>query len=635
MKPLRFAALLALICVTMLAACDSASDNPNQAGPTAPANTNDAEKTAETFLTGWVNNDYPAMYALLSPKSLLMNLDSFSKIYKAVELTLRVKDKGKSFEIKHDQTVRQGTTVAITYNMTFDTGSLGKFTDENRTIRLILSGGKWRVAWSQMDIFEGIAGGATLNVELTQSTRGKILDRNQQVIAQSGIPNYAVRLLTRKYPTGKAEDCFKKLGEVFRVKASDLNTSYGSLTGQDFGFTVGTLSEGDYKNLKPELDAACLLEYRPQTTRVYYGGSFASQTVGFIGGIPGDDLGSYPQYSPDALVGRKGVEQYWEKQLAGEGGARLVISAPDGTELREIASKKPGAAQDVTLTLDRDLQIATERAIGSATSAANWGQFSTGAAAVVLDANTGDILAIASYPIIQPDSYLPTTTFDVQTALAAYNKQRAELNRATQETYAAGSVFKIVSTAAAAGSGTVKMSDKYTCTGIWDGTSRNDIIRKDWIYLDKYAEKPYHGTITLEQALTSSCDAYYWEVGSKLEDIDPGLFKKYANDMGLGVKTGVDLLEEQSGNIPDPDWKFKTLGKRWGLGDSLNTVIGQGDVKVTPIQVARMMAAVANGGTLYHPHFVQSVGLPGQPPTYVANPPAPTPPASRPESTTF
>src|SRR5450432_228683 len=616
--------LLVLISALVLVACDSSADPNVQNGPTAPPTANDAEGVARAFLDGWVNGNYGAMYALLSPKSLSIDPDSFAKTYKDTEATLKLADNGKSYQIHSDQTERQGTTVAVHYDMSFDSGAVGKFTDPNRTMRLILSNGKWRLAWSTMDIFEGLAGGAKLDVQYTQSKRGTIYDRNGLVIAQDDVPNWAVRFLPGKYPTGKATDCYNELADVFRLRVADLAALYDQYTPAqygNFGFTIGTLDDPDYQIFKPQLNAVCGIEYKPQTTRFYFGGSFAAQTVGYLSQIQPEDLGKYPQYSHEALLGRGGVEGTFESELAGAPGAELVITSPDGVRVRTLQAKSPSPSQDVTLTLDRNIQIDTEKAIASAYSYANWEQFSTGAAAVVLDAHTGQVLAMASYPTINPDAFLPTTTFDTVPTFTLYDKQRATFNRATQETYAAGSIFKIVSTGAAVGSGAFKLSDVYVCTGIWDGTAVGDLVRKDWIYLDPlHAAQPYHGALTLQQGLTASCDTYFWTVGAKLDGIDATLLRKYGNQMGLGVKTGIDTIPEEAGNIPDPDWKSRTFGKAWGIGDSLNTVIGQGDVKVTAIQVARMTMGVGNGGQLYQPQLVKSVGQPGQPPTFVATP---------------
>ncbi len=621
---------LAVACLLFLAACSETPAN-NQPGPTSPPSTGDALNVAKSFLDYWVAEDYKSMYGLLSPKGQETALDTFTKYYQETESTLKLAEKGKSYAIK-GQPDRQGTTVAVHYDMTFDSGPLGKFTDANRVLRLILTKDRgWRVAWSTMDVFDGLAGGATLYMELNQSARGIIYDRNGKVIAQDSVPNVTVRLVTEKYPK-KPQDCFYKLADTFRIRESDLETQYAPFTGLQYGFTIGHMSLDDWNAKQADLQSVCELNIQQQSTRFYYGGGLAPQTIGWVGPIPADQAQNYPQYAQGALVGRMGVEQYYQSQLAGQSGAKLVIRMPDGTEVRTIATRTPSPSQDVTLTIDRDLQLATEQAIAGAYNASNWAQFSTGAAAVVLDVNTGEVLAMASFPSVDPDAYLTTTAFDLDhktggvLILQDYDKTRALNNRAVGETYAAGSVFKIVTTAAAADSKTFKLSDIYTCNGQWDGRPYSDVLRNDWIFLDKYVEQRYHGPITLQMALTSSCDSYFWEVGKKFyDDQHNDLLSKYAHQMGLGVKSGIDVLDEQTGYIPDPDSKFAKTNVRWGLGDTLNTVIGQGDVQVTPIQVARMLMGVGNGGKLYTPYIVKSVSIPGQQATYTANPPTPTP----------
>ncbi len=617
--------LLALTSILVLTACTTFSaSGSNQTGPTAPPSVGDAEGVAKSFLDAWVSNDYATMYGLLSPKSLLISQEGFSKTYSQLEQILKPGDKGKSYELMRDKTERQGTTAIIRYNMTFNSAPLGEFTDANRTMRLVITPHGWRVAWSTMDIFEGMAGGATLNLELTQSPRGVIYDRNGKVIAKDGTPNMAVRLLTRAYPGQRPQDCFYKLAETFRIRESDLEKSYLGFTGLDYGFTIGHLSKEDFDAHHAELDAVCKLQYVLQTTRFYYGGGLAPQVVGFVGSIPAEEAAKFPHYAPDALIGRQGIEQYWENQLAGDSGARLVINTSNGVQVRVVHTKDPSPSQDVTLTIDRDLQLATEQALASAFNHANWAQFSTGAAAIVLNVNTGEVLAMANFPSVDPDAYLRTTSFDSPDAQIAYDKRRALFNRATQETYALGSVFKIASMAAAANSGTFKLDQVYTDNGLWDGTKFGDQIRKDWIYLDKYSKEKNHGTLTLIQALTASCDTCFWEVGKDLYSTGKSdLLKTYANQLGLGVKTGIDAIPEVTGYIPDPDSKFKNTNVRWGIGDTLNTVVGQGDVQVTPIQVARMMVSIANGGQLYQPLLVKRVGAPEQTPSYEAKPAPP------------
>ncbi len=610
----KLVVLLALVCAAIVSACDT-PNAASQGGPTVPPTSPaDAANVARSFLDAWVKNDYATMYSLLSPKSLLTSQDEFTKAYEDAEQIIKPSDNGKSYKLLTDPPETQGTTAIIRYDMTFKSGPLGEFTDANRTMRLVTTLKGWRVAWSTMDIFEGMAGGAVLSLDRTQSPRGNIYDRNGKVIAQDGTPNYTIRLVTRAYPK-TPRDCFYKLADVFRLREGDLEVRFGPFTGLDYGYTVGHLSKEDYDARHAELEAVCKIIPLPQTTRFYYGGGLAPQTIGFVGPIPADEVGNHPELGPDALIGRQGVEQFWDRQLAGESGAQLTIRTANGIQVRTLYSKQPSPSQNVTLTIDRELQVATERALAGAFSTANWAQFSTGAAAIVLDVNTGAVLAMANFPSVDPDAFLPTTQFE-NAIRPLYDKQRALRNRATQETYALGSVFKIISMAAAADTGTFKLNQIYTCTGTFPDPEIPGGLRKDWIYLDKYVQQNYHGPITLVQALTGSCDTYFWEVGKTLNGVDASLLRQYANRMGVGVKTGIDAVGEAEGYVPDPDTKFKRKGQRWGVGDSLNTVIGQGDVQVTPIEVARMVMGVANGGTLYQPYLVQSVAAPGQAPSY-------------------
>ncbi len=619
----RFVVLIFLSFSLILAACtETPAALPNAQAPTPPTSLEDAIAVARSFLDSWLKNDYAAMYGLLSPRSLLISREVFTETYQQVEQVLKLTEKdGKSYKLAPEDAQRQGDTAIIRYDMTFSSTAAGRFSDPKRTMRLVLTPRGWRIAWSAMDIFEGMAGGAALQLDPDLPRRGTIYDRNGKVIAADATPNRAVRLLTRAYPA-RPEDCISKLADVFRQKYSDL-AQYLNFTGKDFGFTVGTLSEEEFERLQPQLDSVCRLEYRKQTTRYYYGGGIAAQTVGFIAPIQPDQLGNYPQLPQGALIGQYGIEKYWQDKLAGGAGARLVIRTSDGVTVRTIQTRPSSPSQDVTLTLDRDVQLMVESALSNAYNAASWAPFSPGAAAIVLDVNTGEVLALASYPTVNPDAFLLTTSFDTPQTQQLYERRRATSNRATQETFALGSVFKIVSMAAAAETKAFQLSQVVTCLGTYDGRTKGDQLRKDWIYLDPYAKPNYHGPLTLKQALTASCDVYFWEVGEKLNFTDATLLRKFGNQMGLGRKTGIDAILEEAGRIPDPDSTLATTGRRWGLGDSLNIVIGQGDVQVTPLQVARMMMGVANGGKLYQPYLVRSVGQPGQQQSYAAQPPAP------------
>lgn len=628
MLPPKRVILFALIGCLLLAACDTPTVGGSLGGTPAPVTLADAEETAREFLTAWTQGDYAKMYSLTSPRTQVMSPDIFTAYYTDVDSKLQVQpNEGKSFELLDDKSVQQGTTAAIRYNMIFDTPSLGNFRDDNRTIRLIQTqqgrGQVWRVAWSTMDIFEGMAGGATLVREFLLPPRGTIYDRNGQVIAQDDVTNYAVRLLTAN---GNTATCYQVLNRAVRLNVPEAQKRYDPERGLQNGYTIGTFSPEERTKYEAELqNAGCSLQYREQTNRFYFGNGIASQVVGYVGPIPAEDTANYEGYPPGALVGLGGLEARYENELAGEPGAQLVIRTPEGLTVRTLASKAAGTAHDITLTLDRNLQLAVDDILANAYSEANWGPLSSGAAAVVLNVQTGEVLAMGSYPSINPDAFPLTTTWDAQEAISNFVKKRAFTNRTIQLVYAPASTFKIVSMAAAME--TVGTDNKplftensiFTCDAVYKDPE--GLTRFDWIYNAQDPTNPenVHGRINLRQGLTASCDDYFWHIGEALYNAQHNdALRIFGNRMGLGVLTGIDLPGEQPGVIPDPDWKKANEGTAWGVGDTLNIVIGQGNTQITPLQEARMMMAIANGGRLYKPFVVRSIGKSGDAPTYLA-----------------
>ena len=238
----------------------------------------------------------------------------------------------------------------------------------------------------------------------------------------------------------------------------------------------------------------------------------------------------------------------------------------------------------------------------------NWGSraVSTGAAAVVIDVNSGAILAMASYPFFEPDVFNPDTlcctvlTAGQRIQEMVNDPRQPLLNRVTQSQYFPGSTYKIVTTTAAAAEGLMGPDDIFDCTLTWDGAPFGDDVsfqRVDWRFTDQLEPT---GPVTMSQALTSSCDPFFYQMGARLyNEVGPAALADYARAMGLGSATGIPFYgPEASGEILVPG----------AVSEAISDAIGQLDVKVSPLQMARMVAAVANGGTVYKPYLVQQVG---------------------------
>lgn len=609
----RWTALLVL--TLALGACRSEPAPPTPVPTATPIpvtiSLDDAVQVAGDFLNAWMQDGHYTMYGLLTVNSRdLTTLEDFEALYRTTELRMALSPGGKSYSLA--SVIEQGIgAAAVAYDVTFQSLLFGEFTDPNRILSLALTPDGWRVAWTPGDVLAELRDGGSLNISQSTPNRGNIYDRDGEVIADQNGSIVIVNLYTSTYPTDDPLACFGEISRIFgRRTPEQLRAVYSRFTGQDFKFEVGQISVTRLQGERAALEGVCSVQYESRPTRRYVAGGLAPHVVGYVGPIPAEGVEDYLSrgYSRDALVGLDGVERYWESTLAGRGEASLAAFNRDGTLSRVLARRDPQPSQSVYLTLDRRLQEATQDALRSAFQNAVWGPSTPGAAAVVMDVRTGEILAIASYPTFDVDAFNPYTALpNAQELINAWQKdpRRPTFNRATQAELPPGSVFKIISTIAAADSGEFGLNQRLFCGGVWSGTRLGDRVRNDWL-------AGGHGSVTLRQALTGSCNVYYWNIGWALNSADPYLLINYAKRLGMGAPTGLRDIAEQPGLLPDPNTHQARNGLPWTGSDSLNTVIGQGEVQTTPLQIARMVAAVANGGTLYQPQLVKAAGLIGE-----------------------
>jgi penicillin-binding protein 2 len=311
----------------------------------------------------------------------------------------------------------------------------------------------------------------------------------------------------------------------------------------------------------------------------------AAHALGRVGEISEKQL-LLPEFEglePGALVGQAGLESQYNRQLMGEDGYRRVIVNSRGLEVLEAERRAPLEGPSLTLTLDSRLQEAMDRAFrGRAGSA------------VALDPETGEILAMTSTPAYDPNQF--TTGIDpVVWGRLARDPETPLMNRVIQGTYAPGSTFKIVMATAGLEEGVITPTTTHYCPG----------------YLSIYGtvfrcNRPGgHGVVNVHQALKQSCNVFFYQLGKSLEI---SRIAAYAKRLGLGGATGVDLPHEVSGLMPSPEWKLRTQKVQWFSGETISVAIGQGQVSATPLQMARVVSAVANGGRLVQPHLVRRIG---------------------------
>jgi penicillin-binding protein 2 len=327
-----------------------------------------------------------------------------------------------------------------------------------------------------------------------------------------------------------------------------------------------------------------IVEVEPQ--RAYPNSRFAAHLLGYVREASDDQLKA-GRYRRGDMVGQSGLERLLDEFLRGtDGGERIEVDAM-GRQVRLIQSTEPHPGAQVVTTIDRRVQEAAEKAMEGHAGAV-----------VVMDPRNGDVLAMVSTPSFEIDRF--TGTIDRNAWLRVIqDPEHPLLNRTIQSQYAPGSVFKIVVAAAGLQEGTLVPTDHTNCTG--------DFHLGEWTFKDWKAGG--HGNVDLLGAIRQSCNIFFYEKGLK---IGGAAIAKYATAFGFGGPTQIDLPGEKLGLIPQPQLRRDKRVGGWHAGETVNMSIGQGAVLVTPMQVARFMSAVANGGVLWKPRLVQRIERPSK-----------------------
>lgn len=410
--------------------------------------------------------------------------------------------------------------------------------------------------------------------------RGLIYDRNGKVLVQNRAI-FSLQILPQLLSSDeKKRD--KVLGEVSRLLGQKVEYKFSAHQPMIVRENVDLKTALCIAEKKDELEGV-VISSRP--VRSYPQGGIAAHVLGYVGEVEAEDLKNEGEggYRRGSIVGKDGVEKFFDQMIRGEDGGKKVEVDVYGSPVRLLESFDPIPGANVVLTIDSDLQKAVEGALG----------YRPGAV-VVLDPNTGEILALASHPDYDPNLF----TGPVERAKWENLSRRRHpfINRALA-IYPPGSIFKAVTLTAALEEKVVKDDEVFYCPGYYRVNNR---VAKCW-------KESGHGHVTLAEGLVQSCDIVFYELGKRL---GPERIMKYARMYGLGEKTGIDLPQEKRGLVPNEEWKKKQLGEPWYDGDSINYGIGQGFLQVTPIQMAALYGAVATGKRM-KPYIVKEIVKPG------------------------
>lgn len=319
----------------------------------------------------------------------------------------------------------------------------------------------------------------------------------------------------------------------------------------------------------------------------HYPNDMAAHLFGYVGEVTEAQLAG-DEYHAGDIIGQSGFEKIYNRELMGVDGARRVVVNSVGREIRTLEEVPPTAGRRVQLTIDYDVQRATEEA---------YKILGFNGAAVILDPRTGEVLSYVSLPAYDPNIFAARgPQFGPIWASLATDRLHPLENRALRGRYSPGSTFKMVVAAAALEEGIATPDFRVHCTGHAPFYGRSF---QCWAW-----KKGGHGTVDMRRAIEQSCNIYFYTLGNMV-GIDK--IAKWAKLLGLGEKSGIDLPNELQGIVPSPEWKRAVTGEKWYAGETVSVSIGQGQVSVTPVSMAVYMATLANGGTRHVPHLVRAV----------------------------
>ena len=492
----------------------------------------------------------------------------------------------------------------------------------------------WILQLTQWDKYSREAAGNRTKIVWESAPRGLVRDRAGRILIGNR-SRWDVEVVPAEYPrkqTAVTEKVVRLLAQILDVDTHTVRVrldksleeqALEAVTLKDLGKDVSFKVVAQVEARKYELPG---IRIGSHVERYYPFTSLAAHTLGYARAISADQYDDrkallYPAtdptqtppppledriYDPQSEIGQNGVEKLFEDYpvgdqllplLQGRRGYRLyegnAAGDPNGSPLAERPAA-PGAT--VFLTLDSQLQSVAEEALDETIAGS-----SKAGAAIVVDVHTGEILVLATRPEYDANKWVKHFTPAEWSALQN-DPRDPQLDHAISGRYAPGSIFKMISATAALATTKFSVGDNFTCPGVIHYGNDNRAF-KCWV------PPPGHGTLGFFQAMAESCDIYFYNLVLS-RGLTSDSLATYARAFGLGTSTGLGLAGESSGFVPDPQWKKDKKQEAWYTGDTLNYVIGQGDLTVTPLQMAMVTAAVANGGFLLKPRLIHRIEWP-------------------------
>ncbi len=453
-------------------------------------------------------------------------------------------------------------------------------------IFLMLAYGLWRLQVMESDYYASAAEKNRIRNVPVLAPRGKILDREGRTIVDN-YPSFSALLMrdSTRDLLGDAD----LIGQGLHLDPNEVRARirhFASMPQYQPIFLKEDITPDElqfieaHRNELPELDT--IMAHR----RLYPRNGFMAHLIGYVGEVSEDMLNQqqFELYNPGDVVGKSGVEFQYNNLLMGQNGSRQALVDSHGREVGRRGETEAVPGKPLKLTVDIDLQIAAEQALEGKNGAV-----------VAMDPHTGEILAMASGPTFDPNDFAVHVSRDQWNKLLT-DPDKPLLNKAIQAQLAPGSTFKIIMSVAG-WQENIAQTLHVNCTGGAEFYGRRFGC---WV-------KGGHGPVDLEKAIYQSCDVFFYTLAEKL-----GIERiaKYATDLGLGQKTGIDLPNEVSGVIPSEEWKWKNFKQKWFAGETISVGIGQGAIAITPVQLLRAISAISMGGKMVVPHVINPTDVP-------------------------
>lgn len=447
-----------------------------------------------------------------------------------------------------------------------------------------------RLAWLQIaqgKRYKTLSDKNRINIKILPPLRGELVDRFGVPLAVNN-KSYRVVIIPEQAPDIKAS--LDKLGKLIEISDRDIKKVMKAAASRAKFIPIKVkdgLAWEDVAKIEVNLPDLPGLSIDVGEVRTYPYKEATAHVVGYVRSVSADDLKKDQDQAlrlPGFKIGKTGIERVYEKEFRGESGAAEVEVNVVGREVRELQRHKATTGERITLSLDGELQRYTQEVLAQHKSAS----------AVIMDAHTGAIYALASHPSFDPNAFVRGLSVD-EWEIIRDNPAKPQTNKAISGQYPPGSTFKMITALAGLRAGVITKKTTFFCPGHYE-------LGRDRFHCWK---KSGHGWVNLRTALEQSCDTYFYKMATEV-GIDK--IAETAREFGLGQKQDIELLEEKMGLVPDRAWKRKALGQKWQPGETIVASIGQGYISSTPLQLAVMTARFVNGGKAVKPWLTGYIG---------------------------